>query len=192
VRTSDRAQEYSAYLARFPNGNFVSIARIRLAALQTGDGIKDAVQVQSINPALPTRKTEEQLGLDQLKRSDIQKRLSTLGYFDGAADGNFNDNTRRAIERWQAARRYLKSGYFNKLQHEALLAERLPSIQSAAPTIPRQQPAPQPQPIPARSAATATVPAPSGMGRESWRLPPRVWLWTRQPRWFVGEPVALH
>jgi uncharacterized caspase-like protein len=77
VRTSDKAQEYSAYLARFPNGNFVSIARVRRAALQTN--------VQSINPALPTRETEEQLGLDQLKRSDIQRRLFTLGYFDGAA-----------------------------------------------------------------------------------------------------------
>jgi uncharacterized caspase-like protein len=187
VRTSDKAEEYSAYLARFPNGNFVSIARVRLAALQTGAGIKDAVDAQSINPALPTRETEEQLGLDQLKRSEIQKRLSTLGYFDGAADGNFNDNTRRAIERWQAARRYLKSGYFNKLQYEALLAERLPSIQSAAPAIPRQQPAAQPQPIPARSAATAAAPALSGIGRENWRLPPGVWLWARQPRRFVGE-----
>jgi uncharacterized caspase-like protein len=189
VRTGDKAQEYSAYLARFPNGNFVSIARVRLAALQTGGGIKDAADAQSINPALPTRETEEQLGLNQLKRSDIQKRLSMLGYFDGAADGNFNDNTRRAIERWQVARRYLKSGYFNKLQYEALLAERLPSIQSAAPAMPRQQPAAQPQPIIIRSAATATAPAPSGRGCESWRLPPSVWLWARQPRRFVGEHV---
>jgi uncharacterized caspase-like protein len=180
VRTSDRAEEYSAYLARYPNGNFVSIARVRLAALQTGGR-------QSINPTLPTRETEEQLRLDQLKRSDIQRRLWTLGYFDGVADGNFNDNTRRAIERWQTARGYLRSGYFSKLQYEALLAERLAFIQSAPPAVARQQPAAQPQP--ARSAATTAAPAASAMGCEA-RPPPSGWPWGRQPRaFFVGQHV---
>jgi uncharacterized caspase-like protein len=183
VRTSDKAEEYSAYLARFPNGNFVSIARVRLTALQTGGRING-----QINPALPTRETEEQLRLDQVKRSDIQRRLWTLAYFDGVVDGNFNDNTRRAIERWQNARGYLRSGYLNKLQYEALLAERLPFIPSA-PAIPRQQPATPPQPIPARSAAIATAPAPSAMGCET-RRPPGGWLWARQPRpFFVGQHV---
>jgi Putative peptidoglycan binding domain len=182
VRTSDRAEEYSAYLARFPRGNFVSIARLRLAALQTGG----RTTVQSFNPAPPAREAEEQLGLDQLKRSDIQRRLSLLGYFDGAADGNFNDDTRRAIERWQTARRYLTSGYFSKLQYEALLAERFP-VRSAAPAIPRQQPAAQPQPTPARSAATATAPAPSAVGCEAWQRSPAGW---RCARWFfVGQHV---
>jgi uncharacterized caspase-like protein len=181
VRTSDRAQEYSAYLDRFPHGNFVSIARLRLAALQPAG----RTNVQSINPALPTREAEELLGLDQPKRSAIQRRLLALGYFDGVADGSFNDGTRRAIERWQTARRYLKSGYFSKLQYEALLAERLASIHAAAPAIARQQPAMQPQP--ARSAA---APAPPVMGCETWRLPPGVWLWARQPcRVFVGQHV---
>jgi uncharacterized caspase-like protein len=180
VRTSDRAEEYSAYLARYPHGNFASIARLRLAALQTAA----RTTVQSFNPAPPTREAEEQLGLDQLKRSDIQRRLSLLGYFDGAADGNFNDDTRRAIERWQAARRYLTSGYFSKLQYEALLAERFP-VRSASPAIPRLLRAAQPQPTPARSAATATAPAPSAMGCEAWRLSPTGW---RCARWvFVGQ-----
>src|SRR5262249_17443660 len=80
--------------------------------------------------ALPTRETEDQLGLNPRQRSDIQRRLSALGYFEGKPDGNFNDNTRRAIERWQTARRYPRSGYFNKLQHDALLDERLPAIRS--------------------------------------------------------------
>jgi peptidoglycan hydrolase-like protein with peptidoglycan-binding domain len=173
VRTGDRAEEYSAYLARFPHGNFVSIARLRLAALQTAG----RTNVQSFNPALPTREAEEQLGLDQLNRSDIQRRLSLLGYFDGAADGNFNDDTRRAIERWQTARRYLTSGYFSKLQYEARLAERYP-VRPAAPAIARQQPA-TPQ---LRSASVA--------GRETLRLSPGVWLWAPPPRGvFVGQHV---
>jgi hypothetical protein len=166
VHTSGKAEEYSADLARFQNGNFVSIGRIRLAALQTGDGTKDAVETQSSNPALPTRETEEQLRLDQRKRSAIQKRLLALGYFDWAADGNFNDNTRCAIERGQAARHCLKSGYFNRLQYQAVIAGRLPSIQLAALAILRQPPAAPPQPTPARSAARATAPAPSDMSSD--------------------------
>jgi hypothetical protein len=136
--------------------------------------------------------TEEQLRLDQSKRGDIQRRLWTLGYFDGAADGNFNDNTRRAIERWQTARRYLRSGHFNKLQYAALLAERLPFVRSAAPAIPRQQPAALPQPIPARSAAVATMPAPSATECKTGWLPPSAWLWARQPHpLFLGQHVQM-
>jgi len=157
VRSSDKAEEYSAYLTRFPNGNFVTIARARLAALQAGGAPRDSVE--SINTALATHETEEQLGLDQRKRGDIQRRLSALGYFKGAADGNFNENTRRAIERWQTVRHYPKTGYFNKLQHEALLAERLPAVRSAAPAVQRPQPAAEPQPVPAQPAAPAVDPA---------------------------------
>ena len=161
VRSSDKAEEYSAYLTRFPNGNFTSIARSRLAALQADVGAKGAGDTQSVNPALATRETEDQLGLDQRKRSDVQRRLSALGYFQGNPDGNFNDNTRGAIERWQAARQYPRSGYFNKLQHDALLAERLPAVRSAAPAAPR----PQPQQAPASTAqkpAAAPAADPAG------------------------------
>ena len=164
ARGSDKPEEYSAYLARFPNGNFSALARARIAALQAGAGARGAGdETQSIATAVPTRETEEQLALDPRKRGDIQRRLTALGYATGAADGNFSDTTRRAIERWQTARHYPKSGYFNKLQHEALLAERLPVIRSVdrAPTAPRPAPqaAPAPAPAPAPVAA-APPPAP--------------------------------
>jgi hypothetical protein len=58
VRTGDRAEEYSAYLARFPHGNFVSIARLRLAALQTAG----RTNVQSFNPALPRARPRSSSG----------------------------------------------------------------------------------------------------------------------------------
>jgi uncharacterized caspase-like protein len=170
VRNGDKPEEYTAYLTRFPNGNFTSIARARIAALQAGTAAKSADETQSIATAVPTPESEEQLGLDQRKRSDIQRRLSALGYFAGAADGNFADNTRRAIELWQTKRRYPKSGYFNKLQHDALLAERLPAIRSVdrpAPAVQRQQPqaaqaAPAPAPAPASAAPQAPAPNPAG------------------------------
>src|SRR5215470_13435955 len=158
VRSSDKAEEYSAYLTRFPNGNFTSIARARLAALQAApvaSPAKSIADAPTINTSLPTRETEEQLGLDQRKRSDIQKRLSALGYFEGKPDGNFNDDTRRAVERWQTARRYPRSGYLNKLQHDALLDERLPVIRSVEhpkPAVRRQQPQQTAAPAPAQAA----------------------------------------
>jgi uncharacterized caspase-like protein len=164
VQRSDKAEEYSAYLTRFPNGNFATIARARLAALQAGASAKGTGDAQSINTALATHETEEQIGLDQRGRSDVQKRLSALGFLQGNPDGNFNDNTRRAIERWQTARHYPRSGYFNKVQHDALLAERLPPVRSAAPAAPaaqrpQQQAAPtaqqQPQAAPAADPAGA-------------------------------------
>jgi uncharacterized caspase-like protein len=172
VRDSDKAEELSGYLSRYPNGNFASIARARLAALQAGAvakpadtkpaDAKPADDSQSIVAAVATRDTEEKLGFDQRKRADLQKRLSALGYFEGSADGNFSDNTRRAIERWQTARRYPKTGYFNKLQHDALLAERLPVVRSTAdrpapsaarqPAQATQAPAAPPPPVAARPA----------------------------------------
>ena len=160
ARSSDKLEEYSAYVTRFPNGNFTGLARARIAALQAGTGARGASETQSIATAVPTAETEDQLGLDQRKRGDIQKRLSALGFFAGAADGNFSDTTRHAIERWQTTRHYPKSGYFNKLQQDALLAERLPAIRSVdrAPPPAQRQP-PQPAPAPAPAAAAAPAPA---------------------------------
>ncbi len=163
ARSSDKLEEYSAYLTRFPSGNFAGLARARVAALQAGAAARGPDETQSIATAVPTRETEEELGLDQRKRSEIQRRLSALGYLAGSADGNFSDTTRRAIERWQTTRHYPKSGYFNKLQHDALLAERPPVIRSAdrpAPTAQRQQPQAAPAPAPAPAPAAAAAPAP--------------------------------
>jgi len=53
VRNSDKLEEYSAYLARFPSGNFTGIARARIAALQAGTGPRSADETQSIATAAP-------------------------------------------------------------------------------------------------------------------------------------------
>src|SRR5262249_17448571 len=63
VRNSDKAEEYSAYLTRYPNGNFTSIARARLAALQADVGARGGGgEAQSISTAIASRESEEQLG----------------------------------------------------------------------------------------------------------------------------------
>ena len=52
----------------------------------------------------------------------MQRRLTGLG-FDTKITGKFDESTRAVITRWQAARGYPKTGFLNKLQHKALLAE---------------------------------------------------------------------
>ena len=57
VRSSDKPEEYSAYLERFPSGNFTSIARAHIAALQAAAGAKGrgTDETQSIAATVPTR-----------------------------------------------------------------------------------------------------------------------------------------
>jgi peptidoglycan hydrolase-like protein with peptidoglycan-binding domain len=75
--------------------------------------------------------TEDQIRLNRSQRREVQRRLNGLG-FETKATGKFDNDTRAAIERWQAARGYPKSGYFNKLQHKALLSEPRPAKQASS------------------------------------------------------------
>ena len=85
----------------------------------------------SVDPAKATQETEDQIGLDQGKRRDVQRRLMGLG-FDIRANGTFDELTRAAIMRWQEERGYPKTGFLDMGQHDALLAE----IVSPAPAGP--------------------------------------------------------
>jgi peptidoglycan hydrolase-like protein with peptidoglycan-binding domain len=61
----------------------------------------------------------------------VQRRLTGLG-FDTKVTGKFDEDTRAVITRWQAARGYPRSGYLNKLQHKALLAEIVATTQTSS------------------------------------------------------------
>src|SRR5262249_54006357 len=78
-----------------------------------------------------TQLTEDQIGLDKGQRRDVQRRLNGLG-FDTKVTGAFNEETRTVIRRWQAARGYPSSGYLNKLQHKALIAEIVSTTQTSS------------------------------------------------------------
>jgi peptidoglycan hydrolase-like protein with peptidoglycan-binding domain len=75
--------------------------------------------------------TEDEIRLNRVKRRDVQKRLTGLG-FDTKLTGKFDDETRAVITRWQAARGYPASGYLNKLQHKALLSEPVAATQTSS------------------------------------------------------------
>ncbi len=126
VRELNKPEELNAYLTNYPNGQFKSLALARIAALENGPSTTTRNLTTGIDPATFTddsnQTTEDQIGLDKGQRRDVQRRLSGLG-FDTKVTGKFDDATRAVITRWQAARGYPKTGYLNKLQHKALLAE---------------------------------------------------------------------
>lgn len=126
VKESNKPEELNAYLAAYPNGQFKALALARLAAIKSGPSTATRTLNAGVDPAAFTDEasqlTEDQIGLDKNQRRDVQRRLTGLG-FDTKQTGAFSDDTRSVIKRWQAARGYPSSGYLNKPQHKALLAE---------------------------------------------------------------------
>ena len=101
--------------------------------MQNGPSTTTRNLTPGVDPATFTEEasqvTEDQIGLDKGQRRDVQRRLTGLG-FDTKVTGKFDDDTRSVVKRWQAARGYPASGYLNKLQHKALLAEIVATTQT--------------------------------------------------------------
>jgi hypothetical protein len=131
VKDSNRPEELNAYVVRYPDGMFSSIARARIAALNDPKTLasRSASSEPVIDPATKTAeaniKTEQSIDLDRDARRGVQRRLKALG-FATPVSGKFNDETRRAISNWQSVRGYTVSGFLNDLQYTALKAEALP------------------------------------------------------------------
>jgi hypothetical protein len=135
VKESNKPEELNAYLTTYPNGQFKSIALARIASLENGPSTTTRNLTTGVDPATFTEEsnqtTEDQIGLEKGQRRDVQRRLTGLG-FDTKVTGKFDEDTRAVITRWQAARGYPKTGYLNKLQHKALLAEIVSATQTSS------------------------------------------------------------
>ncbi len=135
VKESNKPEELNAYLSSYPNGQFKSLALARIASLENGPSTTTRNLTTGPDPATFTEEasqvTEDQIGLERGQRRDVQRRLNGLG-FDTKVTGKFDDNTRAVIKRWQAARGYPSTGYLNKLQHKALLAEIVSTTQTSS------------------------------------------------------------
>jgi uncharacterized caspase-like protein len=131
VKGSKSADEYKAYVEKFPNGTFADLARSRIASLNSPNpaALPSAASTDGeIKTAEASAATEDALGLNSDGWRDIQTRLAGLGFGSrGGANGRVGDGTRRALTSWQSARGYPSSGYLNLLQREALLKEAVPA-----------------------------------------------------------------
>lgn len=101
---------YRAYLERYPEGAFAEEARNRLAAVQetNNDAARAAEDALNINPVL---------------RRLIENRLQQLGFDPGRVDGRFDDDTRRAISRYQRQGNLSATGYLDQATLARLLAD---------------------------------------------------------------------
>jgi uncharacterized caspase-like protein len=126
VRDSNKIDELNAYLAKYPNGTFATLAQARIQTLQNGPSTTTRNLTTGIDPSTFTEEadqaSEDVLSLDKGTRRDVQRRLTGLG-FEIRANGRFDDETRNVIRRWQSARGYPATGYLNKLQYQALQSE---------------------------------------------------------------------
>jgi peptidoglycan hydrolase-like protein with peptidoglycan-binding domain len=120
ARAADTVQAYRDYLDLAPGGAFRDEANERIAALEREAGQSDA---------LARAEAEEQaLALSQSTRRVIESRLDRLGLKPGRVDGTFDDDTRRAIRRYQSARDLPETGYLNEATVVQLLADSVRSV----------------------------------------------------------------
>jgi peptidoglycan hydrolase-like protein with peptidoglycan-binding domain len=110
-------KSYQDYLAAYPKGAFVEEARRKIAELgETPD--QEAARKQA-------EAQEAALNLSPVMRSLVEQRLAALGLKPGRADGKFDDDTRRAIRRYQQARGLPVTGYLNQQTVARLLVDSL-------------------------------------------------------------------
>ncbi len=115
AREIDTEAGYRGYLAERPNGAFVEEARARIAYFQNNS---EQIALQQRAQA-----DEAALGLNDVARRLAEARLADLGLQPGAVDGIFDEESRRAIRRYQDARKLRVSGYLDQATVVRLMAD---------------------------------------------------------------------
>lgn len=114
VREQDTPEAYRQFMKTFPGSSFTDAARARLAQLEAEDGNKAAVDAD--------RAEEAQVAGSQVVRALVEQRLNQIGLVPGPVDGNFDEETRRAIRRFQQAADLPVTGYVTQATMVRLLA----------------------------------------------------------------------
>ncbi|SIO15014.1 peptidoglycan-binding domain-containing protein [Vannielia litorea] len=104
---------YRAYLVAYPQGAFAEEARAQIDRL-TEEASPDRQEAEA---------REEALGLPQFTRVLVERRLAQLGLEPGPTDGEFDQQTRRAIRRFQRDRELEVTGYLDEATVSRMLAD---------------------------------------------------------------------
>lgn len=122
VRSENSPAAYRRYLERHPKGIFSDEARDRIRQIEA--------EAAGANDRAKAAEREAALGLNETTRQLIEGRLEGLKLEPGAADGVFDEDTRRALRRYQEARGMVPTGYVDEGTLVRLLAEViLPGVQ---------------------------------------------------------------
>ncbi|MBD3804195.1 MAG: peptidoglycan-binding protein [Thioclava sp.] len=114
ARQADTIASYRDYLASRSNPAFKAEAEARIAELQQQSQESDAIKA--------AKAREDALGLPSVAKSLVEQRLAQMGLKPGKVDGVFDDNTRRAIRRFQKAGGLTVTGYLDQPTVAQLLA----------------------------------------------------------------------
>jgi peptidoglycan hydrolase-like protein with peptidoglycan-binding domain len=114
--SADTVEGYRDYLASQRQGAFIAEAQARIEALSA-----DAAEAEAEDRA-EAEAREQQLALSDLARNLIETRLAALEFEPGPVDGVFDEDTRRAIRRFQEVREMPQTGYLDEESMVALLA----------------------------------------------------------------------
>lgn len=110
-------KSYQDYLAAYPKGAFAEEARQTVAGLSVSPD-EEAARKRA-------EAQEAALNLGPMMRSLIEQRLAGLGLKPGTADGTFDDDTRRALRRYQQARGLPVTGYLSQQTVARILVDSL-------------------------------------------------------------------
>ena len=91
IQTSSNARLFESYLSRYPDGEFATIARLKVDELKVEPEI---VAPPGVDDGRPVELSDD--------IAEIQSRLFELNYDPGAADGRAGELTRSAIHEFQA------------------------------------------------------------------------------------------
>ncbi len=120
ARDADTVEAYRTYLQTYPDGSFAAAAQSRIAELR-GGGQDPALLAQ-------WEAREAALNLPTVTRQLIEQRLAALGLDPGRVDGQFDENTRRAMRRYQQARNLEVTGFLDQGTVVRLLADSVGAI----------------------------------------------------------------
>jgi peptidoglycan hydrolase-like protein with peptidoglycan-binding domain len=112
----DTLQAYEDYLVSSPDGAFRDDAQARIVELQRESEFAAAAR------------EEAAMNLSPRTKQVVEQRLDRMGLRPGKVDGVFDDDTRRAIRRYQRARNMEETGYLNESVVVQLMADTVRQI----------------------------------------------------------------